>query len=257
MFGLTVGYLAIVAITTAVSLGLIYRLRRRWDSPKLALKATTRPARRTPIWTGLAALGIGLGAQYALARDLPLWGAMGYLVALLLFITAMRPFLALDVQDEAMMHVDAGPPDVLPLPAGQTLTLRERIGLFRTHWRLFALADVLAGFRRPDLPALPPAESPSLVAPPLKPAALTTWRANEAFRPQALIVTPGGELLALDVEQSVVYRFNTLGRLLERWSVPELPPLNSFSLAVSPAGDTLYIADAANRCVRVLGLVAA
>jgi len=301
--GLLATYLFILAVVTAISLSLIRWLRQRhWSrgepaaegqplddrpikAPAARPRRLARPARRRSMGVGLAALGIGLCAQYALTHEATLFGGIGYFIAVTLFVIAMRPFLVRDLEPLASHpagaeieppSIESRPLDMPPILPGQEWVLGERVALFKRRWQLFTLADVLAGFRLPEAVLMPearpllevsspstePVEREAIVADtrppavtPLKRALVTAWTGDASFTPQAIIATPQGDLLALDVTQDIIHRFNSRGELLERWLVPGLPQPQALNLAVSPDGNTLYVADAANRRVQVISLV--
>ncbi len=297
MLQLILGYLVLLIIASGFSLGLIFLLRRlhwkrqqerpdplalpeqpdgrNWLVALWAKRPGLQLVRRHPALSALVALGLGLAAQYALSHGLALLGVVGYLAALVLFVQAVRP-----VQDgkpeappaEVGEALPASTVDLAAYASWREVPLAQRVALFRQHWREATLADVVAGFR-PPAGMLPPEEVESTRVepadeqvplepapadlPPLLQAAVSHWSADAEFSSDALVSTPQGELLAVDLGQRTVYRFAADGELLARWSVPELPADHrpaSLAAAASPDGQVLYVADAPGHRILAIDL---
>ena len=121
-----------------------------------------------------------------------------------------------------------------------------------------AAAPVLCAPVSPETPAVVDGalNAPPTGAAPVRSARLIRWTAGlrPSSQPQAVAVAPQGDVLVLDAEQEMVYRFDPQGRSLEEWSVSGLAELDVCDLAVSPDGDAIYLVDAASRSVCVIAL---
>ncbi len=73
-------------------------------------------------------------------------------------------------------------------------------------------------------------------------------------QPQAIAVTPSGDVLVLDVGQEIVYRYDPDGELLGEWSVSGLDQLHVYDLTVSPDGETIYLIDTDDQSVYKIAL---
>ncbi len=226
------------------------------------------------VFSAAVALVIAFVAQTALTANQPALASTGYLAAALIFVFALSPFVPENFTSEALPEEPLVPAQRQPqikTPARPTTPTPS----FVRYWRYYTVANLLTG-TQPDIPAESAApESVATVSVPspidvaggpvflstatestVRRAQVSVWisGAKTFIEPQAVVVTPQGHVLVIDTGQRMVYRFTPNGELLGQWTVPELPPLHLHSLAVSPDGNRLYIADTANHRVQVITL---
>lgn len=256
-------------------------------APETALSAAqprpaAHPSRLRPVnilrqhaaLSGALALIIAFGAQSVLTSNQTLLAATGYLIAAVMFVAALRPYIPENFVYEAPSEASPALPS-RPLRLGMPAMPRLTAPNFWRHWRHYTVADLLTG-ARPDIPpeaapagpapaesaatpigAVEPAPHSPAAAPPASPSAqMSLWSggAEPFVEPQAVVVTSQGHVIVVDTGSRTIYRFTAGGELLGRWALPELPALHANSLAVSPDGGTLYVADRANRRVQVISL---
>jgi hypothetical protein len=247
---------------------------------------------RRPLVIALAALGLAAVAQYVLVQGQSSLALVGYGVAAVLFAVSLREDVPKDFVESAPIAPPAaeaapragGPAAHSPAPA-----LPQAAPSFFRHWRYYTVADLLKG-RAPDLPAPPAAPEPLAVPEPLEaltlpavdlpaiepappapalapalsmsapaassilPADVATWTGNSTpfVKPQSLLVTPQGHVIVLDKGQNLIYQLDPAGNVCGRWEVASMPAMRTNTMAVSPDGNTLYIADPQKRCIHVI-----
>jgi len=202
----------------------------------------------SPAFRGLVAAGIAGGAQYLLAQEALVIGAIGYLLAAALFVGAMRPLMP-----EPFSHYGTQPGSIAAATTTgvHTLPLAERLAVLRRHWREFSIADLISG-RLP--PALAVREGKRATEAPVTPHTAGLRTLDVSFvDPQAVLVSSHGLVLVVDGD-GTVFCFDPAGRLLRRASVADLPRPDGPRMAASPDGRALYVLDSSTRSLKVVTL---
>jgi hypothetical protein len=208
--------------------------------------------RRQPVLLGLVAIALAGLSQYVLQQDQPVFAAIGYGFAALLFVSALRPWIPVTILvDPASLTAR---PAAKSTPS-QSGSAQPRSAFLQT-WRYYTLDNLLKG-TPPVIPASAAGEPPHDVASGLtnpvpaattveifaaaQPAAVRIWTGFD--RPQSLCVTARGNVFVLDGARQCVYCLNPLGQIILSWSLPGIPDLQSCHVAVSPDGQQLYLTD--------------
>ena len=276
--------IAVIAVVVLSWSFMAWRKRQRLGRPSHAEDSDHIDSfwQKHPMLLSLIALSLAGLAQYALRINQPEFAALGYLFAVILFISALRQFVPATMMDETFTPTaepKTKPPQPKPSP-----TLPK--SAFLKTWRYYILTSILKG-HQPNIPSsatietAPEAESiaankstdiielglsPSSSTPNIgialerisinssaevsveklivEPAAIRVW--TGFGRPQGLGVTPNGNVLVLDSARQRVYCLNSLGIVIRVWALPEMPKLQDYSIAFSPDGQKLYLADPAH-----------
>jgi|GEM_PF-2972427 len=246
------------------------------DTPPATESSATAQA-TPPTATLAAALLIAALAQAAFASERPALALIGYVVAGILLVKALRPLVPQTQTDNEsrvtaiphQSHFRGNQPTAVLPPTAPAASDNTKV-TFWTHWRLYTLADILSG-KQPAPPAIeaPPSaeafiESPSTETPlPVAPlsAALDSaaprriWTGGESpfIEPKGIAFTPQGHTLVLDTGRMAVYRLDSDGAVVELIPTPDLPkqPINPI---VSPDGKTLFVINEESKKIRVIPL---
>jgi hypothetical protein len=210
--------------------------------------------RRQPVLLGLMAIALAGLSQYVLQQDQPMFAAIGYGFAVLLFVGALRPWMPVTVLVDPSSLSAGSSTKSTPSQSGPA---RPRSAFLQT-WRYYTLDNLLTG-RPPVIPNSAAGEPPLDPARALtnsvatattveifaaaQPAAVRIWRGFD--RPQSLCVTARGNVFVLDGGRQCVYCLNPMGQIIRSWFLPGIPELQSCHVAVSPDGQQLYLTDPA------------
>lgn len=188
--------------------------------------AVSPPAPGSRLFWAVAAIGLGLAAQFVLTGGQPLLGIVGLILAAVVFAANMRPFLAgppISRRDRLLGPSQDGEvlPEYTPPPPAGTADLRGRVAYVRHHWRKLTIAEIWAG----SMPALPgePETAPRAAEPGLAPLELGPApppSPPEAPEPAVGPPDEAGPAEQMDVaEETPTDRRRTIGQLLMAFAV--------------------------------------
>jgi len=221
--------------------------RTRLSPATRADRVATFPRQHSLLLSLLAIVLAGL-AQFVLQADQPVFAALGYGFATLLFVSALHSLIPVTVMAEPSSLTAGASTQSTPSQPG----LARPRSVFLQTWRYFTLDNILKG-RSPVVPNSAASESPlSLTTGLTASTTLDTFAASQPIavrvwsgfdRPQSLCVTAQGNIMVLDGARQQVYCLNPVGQIIRAWSLPDIPDLQECHVAISPDGQNLYLAD--------------
>jgi len=212
------------------------------------------------------ALGIAGLAQYALRINQTGFAALGYGVAVILFLGALYQFVPitqiyeLKVDDPQPSSTNTSPTH--PKPAflkawwnhfltkrrkpNPSLTIKEKLRLQTPFLTIKPQTIPLTG-----TVAKATTTSNNDHSSPI-PAQIAIW--SGFTQPESILIAADGQILIMDVSQQTIYHLNQNGEIVRQWSIPPLPESNGHNMALSPDGRHLYITDTREGLIYVVTL---
>ncbi len=249
----TIGTLIAV---TGMSIGYQAWRKRQLPSP---LKLSANSAQADSIWIthsmlfSWIALGIAGIAQYALRINQTGFGALGFGMAVILFLRALNQFVPV-MQNAELMVDGLQPGSTSPNPKKSIpANLKAWWNQFLTKRRKPNPSLTIKPQTMPLTGALAKATTTSDKdhSSPL-PAQIAIW--SGFTQPDSILLTADGQILIMDASQQTIYHLNQKGEIVRQWSIPTLPEPNGHNMALSPDGGHLYITDARKGLVYVVTL---
>jgi len=246
-----IGWIIIVIVAAVILSWGVTIWRTRSASMTAADRISAFPRRHSLLLGFVAIILAGL-AQFVLQAEQPepALAAIGYGIAVFLFVSALRPFVPVTVVvDPSILTAGSSMESAQSQPG-----LAQPRSAFLQTLRYYTLDNILKG-RSPVVPNSVTSETPLSLATGLttsatvetlattQPAAFRVWTGFD--RPQSLCVTAQGNVIVLDGARQQVYCLNPLGQIIRAWSLPDIPDLQDCHVAISPDGKNLYLADPA------------